>query len=69
MTLNRAYAPISSHPDSENLFGIKSRDERKDGWMSGLMSDVNKKKEERRKWERSKKEGTERGRSKINNWM
>ena len=47
MTLNRAYAPISSHPDSEDLFGIKSRDERNDGWMSGLMSDVNKKKEER----------------------
>ena len=22
-TLNRAYAPISSHPDSEDLFGIK----------------------------------------------
>ena len=55
MTLNRAYAPMSSHPDSEDLFGIKSRDERKDGWMGGLMSDVNKKKEERRKWERSKK--------------
>ena len=30
-------------------------------------ADVNKKKEERRKWERRKKEGTERGRSKINN--
>ena len=57
MTLNRACAPISSHPESEDLFGIKSRDEKKDGWMSGLMSDVNKKKEERRKWERSKKEG------------
>ena len=48
---------MSSHPDSEDLIGIKSRDERKDGWMSGLMSDVNKKKEERRKWERNKKEG------------
>ena len=23
MTLNRAYAPISSHPDSEDLFGMK----------------------------------------------
>ena len=23
MTLNRAYAPMSSHPDSEDLFGIK----------------------------------------------
>ena len=57
MTSNRAYAPMFSHPDSEDLFGIKSRDERNDGWMSGLMSDVNKKKEERRKWERSKKEG------------
>ena len=22
-TLNRAYAPMSSHPDSEDLFGIK----------------------------------------------
>ena len=55
MTSNRAYAPISSLPDSEDLFGIKSRDERKDGRMSGLMSDFNKKKEERRKWERSKK--------------
>ena len=31
MTLNRAYAPMPSHPDSEDLFGIKSRDERKDG--------------------------------------
>ena len=69
MTSNRAYAPMFSHPDSEDLFGIKSRDERNDGWMSGLMSDVNKKKEERRTWERSKKEGTERGRSEINNWL
>ena len=55
MTLNRAYAPMSSHPESEDLFGIKSRDERNDGWMSGLMSDVNKKKEE------SGKEGTKEG--------
>ena len=23
MTLNRAYAPMSSHPDSEDLFGIE----------------------------------------------
>ena len=23
MTLNRAYAPMSSYPDSEDLFGIK----------------------------------------------
>ena len=48
MTLNRAYAPISSHPDSEDLFGIKSRDERNDGWMSGLMSNFNKKKERKK---------------------
>ena len=47
MTLNRAYAPMSSHPDSEDLFGIKSRDERKDGWMSGLMLTRKKKREGR----------------------
>ena len=46
MTLNRAYAPVSCHPDSEDLFGIKSRDERKDGWMSGLMLTRKKKREE-----------------------
>ena len=46
MTLNRAYAPMFSHPDSEDLFGIKSRDERKDGWMSGLMLTRKKKREE-----------------------
>ena len=31
MTSNRAYAPMSSHPESEDLIGIKSRDERNDG--------------------------------------